>query len=62
VGILGRHLGVWSLNACRIAYTIEEETPLLRRYGFAFGTLPGHVERGEERFTVEWQGDEDTVW
>jgi uncharacterized protein (UPF0548 family) len=62
VSILGRHLGVWSLNACRIAYTIEEETPSLRRYGFAFGTLPGHVERGEERFTVERQGDEDTVW
>ncbi len=63
VGILGRHLGVWSLNACRIAYTVEEEeTPSLRRYGFAFGTLPGHVEQGEERFTVEWQGEDDTVW
>ena len=61
VGILGRHLGVWSLNACRIAYTVEEETPSLRRYGFAFGTLPGHVEQGEERFTVEWQGDDDLV-
>jgi uncharacterized protein (UPF0548 family) len=51
VGVLGRHFGVWSLNACRIAYVIEE-VPSLRRYGFAFGTLPGHVERGEERFTV----------
>jgi uncharacterized protein (UPF0548 family) len=62
VGILGRHLGVWSLNACRIAYTVGEETPSLRRYGFAFGTLPGHVEQGEERFTVEWQGEDDSVW
>jgi uncharacterized protein (UPF0548 family) len=53
VGILGRHFGVWSLNACRIAYTIEEDGPRLRHYGFAFGTLPGHVERGEERLTVE---------
>ena len=52
VGVLGRHFGVWSLNACRIAYVIEE-VPSLRRYGFALGTLPGHVERGEERFTVE---------
>ena len=34
----------------------------LRRYGFAFGTLPGHVEQGEERFTVEWQGEDDSVW
>jgi uncharacterized protein (UPF0548 family) len=63
VGVLGRHFGVWSLNACRIAYTIEEETPSLRRYdGFAFGTLPGHVERGEERFTVEWHRADDSVW
>jgi uncharacterized protein (UPF0548 family) len=62
VGILGRHFGVWSLNACRIAYTIGEEAPSLSRYGFAFGTLPGHVELGEERFTVEWHGDDDSVW
>jgi uncharacterized protein (UPF0548 family) len=61
VGVLGRHFGVWSLNACRIAYTIEEEGQLLRRYGFAFGTLPGHVERGEERFTVEWHRADDWV-
>lgn len=63
VGVLGHHFGVWSLNACRVAYTIEEATPSLKRYGFAFGTLPGHVERGEERFTVEWhKGDDDSVW
>ena len=62
VGVLGRHFGVWSLNSCRIAYTVEEETPSLRRYGFAFGTLPGHVERGEERFTVEWHRADDSVW
>ena len=43
--------------AARIVYVIEEP----RRFGFAYGTLPGHVERGEERFCVEWQGD-DTVW
>ena len=52
VGVLGRHFGVWSLNACRIVYVIEEQASPLRRYGFAFGTLPAHVERGEERFTV----------
>jgi uncharacterized protein (UPF0548 family) len=61
VGILGRHFGLWSLNACRIAYTIEEEVPHLMRYGFAFGTLPGHVEQGEERFTVEWRRVDDSV-
>ena len=61
VGVLGHHFGVWSLNACRIAYTIEEEGSLMKRYGFAFGTLPAHVERGEERFTVEWHGADDSV-
>ncbi len=61
VGVLGRHFGVWSLNACRIVYVIEEQASLLRRYGFAFGTLPGHVERGEERFTVEWDRADDSV-
>ena len=59
-GVLGRHFGVWSLNACRIVYVIEKAS-LLRRYGFAFGTLPAHVERGEERFTVEWHRAEDSV-
>ena len=59
VAILARHFGLWSLNACRIIYTLEEEgNP--RRFGFAFGTLPGHVEEGEERFTVELE--DETVW
>jgi uncharacterized protein (UPF0548 family) len=62
VGILGRHFGLWSLNACRIACLIEDEEPSLRRYGFAVGTLPGHVERGEERFTVEWHAADDAVF
>ena len=62
VGILGRHLGLWSLNACRIAYVYEEDEPSHRRYGFAVGTLPGHLERGEERFTVEWQAADDDVF
>jgi len=62
VGVLGRHFGLWSLNACRIAYVIEEkEALLLKRYRFAFGTLPTHVERGEERFTVEWHRADDSV-
>ena len=62
VGVVGRHLGFWSLNACRIAYVIEEEEPSLRRFGFAVGTLPGHVEQGEERFTVEWHEADDAVY
>jgi uncharacterized protein (UPF0548 family) len=62
VGVVGRHLGFRSLNACRIVYVYEDEESSLRRYGFAVGTLPGHVERGEERFTVGWHGADDAVY
>lgn len=60
VVVLFHLLGLWWLNACRIVYVIEEGAPA-RRSGFAYGTLPDHVERGEERFSVEWLAD-DTVW
>jgi uncharacterized protein (UPF0548 family) len=56
-GVVIRALGLWWLNAARIVYVIDEP----RRFGFAYGTLPGHAERGEERFLVEWLAD-DTVW
>jgi uncharacterized protein (UPF0548 family) len=59
-GVVINHLGFWSLNSARIVYVLDEEGPI-RRYGFAYGTLPGHAECGEERFTVEWRHD-DTVW
>lgn len=49
---------LWSLNPCRIVYTIDEPT----RFGFAYGTLPGHIESGEERFMVEWLPADDSVW
>ncbi len=52
VAVLVSHLGFWSLNACRIVYVIED-LGRLQRYGFAYGTLPDHSERGEERFTVD---------
>ena len=61
-GVLGRQFGVWSLKACRIVYVLEEEGSSRRRYGFAFGTLPGHVEQGEERFTVELHREDDSVF
>lgn len=56
-----RHFGFWSLNACRIAYTIDDEGPVVR-FGFAYGTLPDHGEKGEERFMVEWHHDDGSVW
>jgi uncharacterized protein (UPF0548 family) len=34
----------------------------VKRYGFAYGTLEEHMERGEERFSVEWNRVDDSVW
>lgn len=42
------HLGFASAHPCRVIYVIDEPS----RFGFGFGTLPGHSERGEERFIV----------
>jgi uncharacterized protein (UPF0548 family) len=38
---------------CRIVAVIDEPN----RYGFAYGTLPAHVERGEEAFVVTRDGE-----
>jgi uncharacterized protein (UPF0548 family) len=61
VAVVVHHLGFWSLNACRIVYTIEERGAI-EMYGFAYGTLSDHAEMGEERFTVEFQANDETVW
>lgn len=61
VAVSVRHFGFHSLNACRIVYVVDEEG-LMTRFGFAYGTLADHAESGEERFTVEWNRDEDRVW
>jgi uncharacterized protein (UPF0548 family) len=61
VAVLARHFGLWSLNACRIVYVIDEDGPL-RRFGFAYGTLTEHAERGEERFSIEWAREGDAVF
>jgi uncharacterized protein (UPF0548 family) len=61
VAVMARAMGLWWLNACRIVYTVDERERA-RRFGFAYGTLPDHVESGEERFVVEWDGADDSVW
>ena len=61
VGILVRHFGFWSLSACRIVYVVRG-TGETEMYGFAYGTLPAHAERGEERFTVEHHLATGEVW
>jgi uncharacterized protein (UPF0548 family) len=61
VSVLAHKFRLWSLNACRIVYVLDESRPI-RRFGFAYGTLPDHVESGEERFVVEWDEAIDEVW
>jgi len=65
VAILARVGGLWWLNPARIVYVVDEAGPVQRpvqRYGFAYGTLPGHAECGEERFLIEWNLADDSVW
>ncbi|MBO8192622.1 DUF1990 domain-containing protein [Streptomyces oryzae] len=53
-------LGVGRLRVqgpCRVVWAVEEE----RRAGWAYGTLPGHPQRGEEAFLVEYAED-GRVW
>lgn len=61
VAVIARSMGIWWLNAARIVYVVDEADPV-RRWGFAYGTLPDHLETGEERFTIEWNRTDDSVW
>jgi len=60
VCVVGKAGGLYWLNAARIVYVIDDplNTP---RFGFAYGTLPAHMETGEERFLVEMD-DHGDVW
>lgn len=40
-----------------VVYVVDEPT----RQGFAYGTLPGHPESGEEAFVIEHRGDDTVV-
>jgi len=57
---------LWMLFPARIVDfldgPVEAGGPRIERYGFAYGTLPDHPERGEERFLVEWDRGDDRVW
>lgn len=57
VAIIAHLFGLWWVNTCRIVTVFDEPT----RFGFAYGTLPLHVERGEEQFLVEQHAD-GGVW
>jgi uncharacterized protein (UPF0548 family) len=54
VATLARVAGLWFLNPCRVVYAEQA--------AFAYGTLPGHVERGEERFAVRYDSVSEQVY
>jgi uncharacterized protein (UPF0548 family) len=43
-----RTTGLWAIAPCRVVYVVDEPS----RFCFAYGTLPGHPERGEVAMTV----------
>ena len=51
VAVQMRHLGFWSLNGCRVLYSVGSLDDVAR-FGFAYGTLTNHAESGEELFEV----------
>ncbi len=62
VGYTAQVLGVWWSYCCRIIATIDEVTGEgVTRFGFEYGTLVGHAERGEERFLIEHDPVTDDV-
>jgi uncharacterized protein (UPF0548 family) len=61
VAVVPSHFAFYSINLCRIVYVLDAPESA-RVFGFAYGTLREHAERGEERFTVSWNTDDDSVW
>jgi uncharacterized protein (UPF0548 family) len=54
VVLLGLGVGPLRIRAaCRVVYMVKEPA----RNGFAYGTLPGHPESGEEAFVIERRDD-----
>ncbi len=63
VGVLFKVLSQWTANPARIVYTLnaEREGGKYRQCSFAYGTVPGHIEKGEECFQVDWDQESDIV-
>lgn len=60
-GYSARVVGIWWSYCCEIVEVVEEDTPHVRRFGFVYGTLQGHAERGEESFIVTHDRTTDQV-
>jgi uncharacterized protein (UPF0548 family) len=61
VAIIPLTPGLITISPCRIVYVIDDVTPVGACFGFGYGTLPGHVGRGEERFLIEHLRADDSV-
>jgi uncharacterized protein (UPF0548 family) len=59
VAVSVRHLGFWSLNGCRVVYSVGVQGD--STFGFAYGTLANHAESGEEIFQVSFRPDTGDV-
>lgn len=55
-----KRLRILFMECCACRAVIDEDGPICR-YGFAYGTLGEHGERGEERSTVNWDRSEGSV-
>ena len=67
----------WMRNPLQIVYVNDDQStrqlsikgargkplrPKGRRYEFAASTLAGHSLAGEERFTLQWHKEDNSVW
>ncbi len=57
LAMLARVGGAWFASACRVRAVFDEPG----RAGYEYVTLPAHVERGAERFSVTWAGGDSPV-
>lgn len=58
---IGIGLPIWVMGVtavCRVVAIVDGPN----RIGFAYGTLPGHPEQGEESFVVELRDDDSVVF
>ncbi|HLW16034.1 MAG TPA: DUF1990 domain-containing protein [Actinomycetota bacterium] len=56
--VYGRLGPLYTSVCCRVIYIVDEDD----RWGFAYGTLPHHVERGEESFIVSKDKDDNVTF
>jgi uncharacterized protein (UPF0548 family) len=61
VATVARFASLWVVNTCRVVYVHEGRSEGLESLAIGYGTLEGHLMRGEERFRVTWDRRDDGV-